>query len=165
MQLYRLGFLSGHSGFQTEKIGIVWMAQGPIKIFQHSGAPGTVFHSLIALPYALGHLALAHKGADALGPFRKKGLHSFQYLSKIGIAPAKTGGAEQKYLLMGQTLEKLGGSSIAGSFVGPEPYIDDVSSQSPGIGALRNKGIPSGEGFPSGPGPEERCCRYGCCKR
>ena len=134
MQLYQSGFLLGHSGFQPEQIGIVWMAQGPIKIFQHSGAPGAVFHSLIAIPYALGHLALAHKGADALGPFRKKGLHSFQDLSKIGIAPAKTGGAEQKHLLMGQTLEKLGGSSIAGSFVGPEPHIDDVSSQSPGIG-------------------------------
>lgn len=146
--------LLSHDLFQSRQVPLVRVAEGPIKVFQHGSAPGAVLHGLIAVSHHLGHLALAHVGAHHLRARGQIFLHPAQNLLKVGGRSAKSGGAEKEHLLIGQTLEKVGSSLVAGALVGPEAHVDGVGAEGLGVGLSEIAALLLGQGLPNGLGQQ-----------
>ena len=93
-----------HGSPEPGQVLLVRVADGPVKVFQHGGAPGAVLHGCIAVPHRLGHFSLAHISSHHRNAGGQIFLHPAQDLGKVGGGAAKPGGAEEEYLLVRQTL-------------------------------------------------------------
>ena len=78
--------------------------------------------------------------------------HPMGDLLKILGAAAETGGAEQKYFLIGQLGQKGGSIAVTGALVGPEADIQPLCGQGCRVrraeiaAVLRRKDLPNGVG-------------------
>ena len=82
----------------------------------------------------MGHLSLAHEGADDLRLRGQAGPGPAQDLVKVGGGAAEAGSAEEKDLLPGDLAQEIGQVGVAVPLVGPETHIEHIGGQCLGGG-------------------------------